>query len=566
VAASEDGTVAFVVAGKRGRSWLVVDDDGHVVALSRPPVDSARLGAVGQRGLAFDPTSREGWESLDGGASWSALGKLPVDPCPGASTCAVPIACVVQGCALGDVVSRVGFREAPRAPLLVPPSAEERSRRASPRVGATVSCSLDAGEWRRLPGVTSPPFADQAAMGKLAWIARRQDPATAQVSVVHARVGAQVVLEDVPLLPAAKRPEEVAFISAIQVEGVAAIRYGIPGVGGSRDATIRNVEVAWDDALSGRTGHATIADAGPYRPGDFGDGRARAKLASASLVSIAAGGVYVRVHASLGDNQPTYFVDGRTVEVVPPLAWPDETRRHGHSDVAHVGHAHVPIWIDGTTLVRARRGERGEWAFDAAAVGFTEPKELGLDEQIDVAYVGDRAGLHVVTADQQGREATSVIHPFRADGAVFDPPVRAPSQLDLPASPRACTSADRAATPRVVVPFQPGTRHAVLVTDPVEPMRILLTGDAVLHGTPESPCAAAFEAFLVSSELTGSAQGEQAILPMATLEHSFLFRMSEGRASTASAVEYRTMSCRVDPGVEAPIDVFKEKGTLVETR
>src|SRR5262249_10137125 len=121
-------------------------------------------------------------------------------------------------------------------------------------------------------------------------------------------------------------------------------------------------------------------------------------------------------------------------------------------------------------------------------------------------------------------------------------------------------------TPRVVVPFQPGTRRPVLVTDPVEPMRILLTGDAVLHGTPEAPCIAAYEAVLVSSELAGAAQGEQAVVPMATPEHSWLFRKVEALRDAPPSLEYRTMSCRVDRDAEVPAEVFRERGTLAEPR
>jgi hypothetical protein len=170
-----------------------------------------------------------------------------------------------------------------------------------------------------------------------------------------------------------------------------------------------------------------------------------------------------------------------------------------------------------------------------------------------------------VTADVAGREARAVLYPFRADGAVLDEPTRVPTQLDLGAGPRACAPADLS-TPRVVVPYQPGTRRAVLVTDPVEPMRTLLTGDAVLHGTPELPCVAAYEAVLVSSELSGAAQGEQAIVPMATPERSWLFRKTEGLRDAVPELAYRTMSCRVDREAEVPPEVFRERGTLAEPR
>ena len=116
------------------------------------------------------------------------------------------------------------------------------------------------------------------------------------------------------------------------------------------------------------------------------------------------------------------------------------------------------------------------------------------------------------------------------------------------------------------MPFQFGTRHAVIVTDPIEPLRTLLTADAVLHGSPEAPCLAAFEAFLVSAEQSGAVEPEQAIVLLGSQEHSFLFRVPAANRGEVASVEYRTMSCRPDPGAEAPIEVFKERGTLIEAR
>jgi hypothetical protein len=183
-----------------------------------------------------------------------------------------------------------------------------------------------------------------------------------------------------------------------------------------------------------------------------------------------------------------------------------------------------------------------------------------------VAYSGDRGGLFVLIADRSGASARGAFHAFRADGALFDEAVHVPSQLDLPVTPRACGVADRSSTPRVVVPFQPGTRHAVLVTDPAGPLRTLLTGDAVLHGTPENPCAAAYDAVLVSTELEKPERAEQAILSIASLEHSWLFRMAAPSRESLPVLEYRTMSCHWDPSTEVPIEVFREPGTLVDAR
>jgi len=563
-AAAEDGTIAFVVMSRGRRSWLVVDEDGRALAVSRPPAENARIGAAGQRGFAFDPSSRDSWESLDGGATWTSLGKLPVDPCAGGSGggCTVPIACTSYGCLVGDALSRIGWREPEHATLLPPPPpSADSTRHTERRVGAPLSCTLDPGEWRRLSGVSSAPTAVEAAIGKSAWIARRTDPRAAAVSVLHAKPGANGAVEETVLLAPKPRPEELAYYSSGQLEGVVALRYAPPSF---KNPELRNVEIGWDDTLFGHVGHAVIPDAGPFQHDDYDEGKVGAKIAHPALLSIAHGGVYARLHGNLGEAQPTFFVDGRTVEIISPAVFVSEDKRHFGTDMTHLGHAHAPIWVDDGTVIRGRRGDRG-WIFDGAALGFTSPEDFGLVEHSTIGYVGDRSALELVTTDVAGREWKGLLYPFRADGAVFDEPVRIPTELDLPPSPRGCAPADLA-TPRVVVPFQPGSRHPVIVTDPVEPMRVLLTANAVLHGTPESPCVAAYDATLVTSELSSAAQGEQAIISMSSLERAWLFRKDLPPGAMTPEVAYRTMSCRVDPDAEVPPEVFRERGTLAEPR
>jgi len=562
MAAAEDGTMSFVVSTRAGRAWLVADDDGRVVAASKPPIPTARLGAAGQRALAIDAASREAWESLDAGATWASLGKLRLDPCPGATACPMPVACVSSGCAVAAAVSRVGWGEPPRTPLLPVSPQGDATSRAVPRVGVTLSCALDPGEWRKLDNVTEPPSASAAAIGKVAWYAIRTDPSDASVSVVHVRTGAaaQVNVEEVRLLAPERHPEEVAYTFSNQIEGVVALRYPLPGLHGSRDPTLREVEVAWDNVLFGQGGHAVIRDGGAYRPGDYDNGKTRSKVARPALVSIASGGVYVRLHAALEDAQPAFFADGKSVELVPSVEWPEEARRYGHADIVHVGRAHVPLRIDfgtGTLLYARRAGE--SWAFDGVALGLSEPREFGVLQHVDIAYSGDRAGIEVLSSDPFGKEGRGLLWPLRGDASITDEPLAVPTQHDLPHSPRGCSPVERSASPRLVVPFQPGTRHPVLVTDPIEPMRVLLTGDAVLHGSPTSPCVAAYDADLVSSE-SGATNGEAAIVMLGSAEHSFLFRTKEATAT----LEYRTMTCRPDPAAEAPIEVFRERGTFVD--
>jgi hypothetical protein len=232
--------------------------------------------------------------------------------------------------------------------------------------------------------------------------------------------------------------------------------------------------------------------------------------------------------------------------------------------MARVGDAHVPLRIDTVAPVRARRGDRGVWAFDALTLGWNRPAEFGLAQRLEPTRLADRFGVVVTTFDMDAAWAASAFYALRAEGPLFEEPTPVATQLDLPAVPRACGAADRSSSPRVVAPFVPGTRHPVLVTDPFEPMRVLLTADAVLHGAPSAPCVAAYEAAIVPE--SAAAPGERALLPVDSLDRSWLFRATEGARDQPRSLEYRTMSCRFDPAVEIPPEVKGQNGTFVGGR
>jgi len=162
-----------------------------------------------------------------------------------------------------------------------------------------------------------------------------------------------------------------------------------------------------------------------------------------------------------------------------------------------------------------------------------------------------------------GARRQSNIFVFRATGPVTEEPIAVPLQHDTSDPPKACSPVQRADTPRVVVPFQPGTRHPVLINDPAEPLRVLLTDAAVLHGTPASPCVAAFDAETVSLDGASNTGRERALVLLDDLEHGWLFRTSADSQRDPGGLEYRTMSCRFDAGLEVPPEVYRARGVRV---
>jgi hypothetical protein len=560
VASGADGTVSFVVTLSGSQQWLVVDEDGRAISLVKPPVANPRIGAAGAFALVIDPVTRDAYESLDAGANFRPIGKLPVDPCPGAQLCDPRIACSALGCVFSNVISRVGWR-AEGATGFVPDPKERSTRKRENRFGTPLTCTLGSGEWQRIPFASTLPTARDAVIGKVAWVAVSADVRTASGSAFHMKSGPAPKLEIVPLLEPSKAPSKDAFAVMLRPGGAVAVRYAIPT--GASGPELKHVEVAWDDVGSGKIGRAVVENGGTARPSDFGDGKGNGNPANVALLELASGGAYLRLHAASGDLQPTFFVTGRTAESVPQVVWPEGARQMGRSTIAHLGDRHVPLRAETVAPVRGRLGDSG-WSFDAVTLGWNRPMEFGLAQRLETARFGDRFGVVVTTFDADATWATSSLYALRSDGPIFEDPVPVATQRDLPALPRGCSAADRAASPRVIAPFQPGTRHPVLVTDPFEPMRVLLTGDAVLHGTPSSPCVAAFEAVLAPE--SPASPGDRALLIGDALDRSWLFRSAEGGRDQPRSLEYRTMNCRFDPSVEIPPEVKGQNGTFVGVR
>jgi photosystem II stability/assembly factor-like uncharacterized protein len=551
LSAAEDGAVAITFAHYGRRTLVVTDDQGKLLSSAETPESRALLGATGLRALSIAPKSRQVWESLDGGVTWVPAALLPLDLCPGDENCEVPARCAPRGCVIGRELSRIGWAgQAADESTLLPPPLRPLRPLADRRVMTPIACALDAGAFTALPGVTEAPDARDAAIGPAAWFAFGEDSTRAAVTVFHASKGR---VESTRLLEPAARPEQHAYAVLAQVEGVAAVRYRLPDATPGK-TSLSDVEVAWQNFIENRSGRARLPDGGEYAAGDYVSVGGRVQRAQPDLLSIASGGIYLRLHKRA--EQPTLFLDGRRVESFSTPDWAAalDSRFPGRAEMLHVGGAHVPTLFVGRGAALARAVRRGsKWEFDSYATGLIDPASFGLLVLDNIAYVGARAGLYVEVQDGTGTLASAQVFPIRADGAVVDLPVPVPTQRSLGERPEACDAARRSHSPRVVAAFQPGTRHPVVVTDSVEGPRTLLTGLAVLHGSPDAPCAAAFEATGIAAE-TGQATHDSAIILLDDLEHSVLFRRVGERVPR---IEYRNMVCRFDPALEIPPEVYR---------
>ncbi len=207
LAPGDDGTVAVVF--RSGNNWTLVitDQDGNIVQLSEPPRDVSLFGAIGSRALAVDSGSGRAFESLDGGATWDPIGRLPLRLCRGSSRCKESVSCQPGGCVIGDELSRLGWRgEADDDQgVLAPPDRPARDL-FDRKVRTPFSCTLEEGTWKPLSGVSRAPTADQAAIGKAAWFSVVRNAKQASAQVLHGIGGQRPKVDSVELIGAVEEP------------------------------------------------------------------------------------------------------------------------------------------------------------------------------------------------------------------------------------------------------------------------------------------------------------------------------------------------------------------------
>ncbi len=559
ISPGEDGTLALVLEGTPP-TLVVVDEEGRVIAFSSAPPAATSLGAVGTRALAISSNQSTAWESLDGGATWTSIGKLPSGSPAKSQSSPDRVFCHSSGCVVGTELSRIGWRgQADDDQGVLSPVDSTAGDLYDRSVRTPLSCATDEKTWQPLPKVTSVPDAKHAAMGKAVWYAMAQDDLKASSVIYQATGGNRARVENVQLLSPVTKPQSYAYTTSYQVEGAAALRYPVDS-----STSLKNLEVVWDNLFEGKVYRVRVADAGPAGVNDFTRTGFGAQRAQPAMLSIAAGGLYLRPHGGARDGQSTLFLDGRGVSTLPPVNW-GQINTGSQSEMVHIGTAHVAVSFlpSGAGIVRGRR-EGSTWALDAYSTGIKEFWRFGLSQDHDLAYApGNHAAIRVSIYEVEGTRHSSWLFPFRASGAVVDAPIPTPMQRDTGEKPNRCGGVTRADTPRVVSPFQGGTRHPIIVSDPVEPLRLLLTSDAVMHGSPSEPCVAAFDAEVVALDPTiGTPEQERAILPLDDLEHSWIFRTTYDSSGEA-VIEYRLMSCRFDGGIEIPPETFSAPGTRV---
>lgn len=565
------GVVAIAV---HGQEWtlVTVDDGGYWMSRGRAPASTTALSLVGLHGLALDPTNQRLWESVDGGSTWQAV-PLPRALCASATpkeppaagsgaSCAVAVACSSVGCVVGNSLTRLGWGAQESgtevsASSSTAPVADEGNR-------TPIACFLGSEPWQLLEGVQAAPGASETAIGETHWFAAADDPETGAVWTYHAYPGRRA-FERHELLGAVAEPIRYALAIVPQIEGSVALRYRIP-LSSRNEREVTGVEVAWDNRVENLIGKARIDGSFPPQPGDYRTRAPRTLQAEPALLSIAGRGVFVRLHPSLDDRQTTFYVDKQGVRRLPPLTWPP-SRERKRTEMVRVDERSIALgiygegqWLAWAPLdgVSARPLSEADGSLGAWTVALPDASAAGLHQRVTIAYVGTRPGIAVVQTTPTGEWWKAYVIPLRGERSPFGEAREVPLQAHLADPPVPCDAETRRTSPRLVAPAHPARSHPVWISDLADPPRLLWTRRAVLHGSPETPCVAAFEASSGSrtrgqAAAADSSERTFAVLPAADLSYAWLFReVTESRWQRR--IYARPMSCRYDPALTPPAD------------
>lgn len=190
-------------------------------------------------------------------------------------------------------------------------------------------------------------------------------------------------------------------------------------------------------------------------------------------------------------------------------------------------------------MVRAAQ-HGSTWGFFAQSVGWADPDRFASEQELTLGYWRGRPALQLAWREPNAATGNAVLLPFQEQGALFAAPLVVPTQADLSAQPQPCAAATLTETPRVVAQPEWGTRHVVTVSDAVTSFS-LLTVAAVLHGTKQQPCVAAFEAASLTERRDELLSG---IIETDAPERSWLFRQTQN-----AGLEYRRMSCDFETAI-----------------
>jgi photosystem II stability/assembly factor-like uncharacterized protein len=557
----DDAGDVYVVASY-GRRWLhyATSDDGASFKAKILPFEANTIGLAGKRGFAFDAAGK-GFETLDGGTTWTKVAAPQL-----ASGEDAAVECDDYGCLLGSRATRVGWDLKSAADV----KPFEEKVEAKKIVSATpFKCTAD-GAWVTIESSARPTIYQADFSEKARWFAVERDATKGTSSAIVPNLDPKKGLEAKALQVLGPVGKDAAVYATDYNGAVMALKYAFkrdtPSKAGAWSQITPkqtvDVDVAYWHAASGKMVHATLKGAGPLEPSkDISERRDQPSEARVAFLRFGPGGMYVRPFASAGPDSVVYFVspEGK----VEKLSWPELPTKDARG--ANLWLSYETAHVGKRTLVFGQSSSHGQvlmaWSNDAGTNW--ETRTWGMWPEIEGAP--NDAAIRVLHG-----AASPTIAVFASGGAAIAPvgwatplspgepdPTTSfalPTQKTLGDAPHACDKAGLA-MPRVVAPYNRGTRHPVLVTADGNDL-LLATNQATLHVSPSGDaCLGMWEAVPPAWRA-----GDQynALVPLDDLGHAWLFRST----SKSGEQQVRTMTCSASKETPIPTTLQNVDGFM----
>lgn len=521
-----------------GEEALVVSsyEGGRLVTSGRVPPAASVVHGAGLHLAALSSARRLLFESADGGVTWAETA-LPRAVCPGdRSDCTPPLVCGDAGCLIGDELTRVGWGTlaATTSVAGAPPS----PAKALEAHFGEYSCQVDAERPLELPNLVEVPGAAEAALGDVDFSAVLFDAGIVALDFAWVARGERR-LSRVAGFAAVSQPERYAVAIVPQVEGAAALRFRVP-VRQTGDRMLSEIEVAWNNRISRVAAHQRFSPLIEAKQGDYHTSASGPGEALPQLLSVAGPGVYLALHRAGSGEQATYYFKSDGYELLPAPRLPQALGDPGDTEYVRLGGEHVPLAF---AQDRSRAFLGGWSAHPDGGVALLlgdVPASLGRAQGMRLSYRGDRIGSVSMMVDVDGRYWAARFAEFGgANGEVLGEVVRAPLKPDLGAEPRACSDAERETTPRIVAPEFPGPSPRLRVVRASGEVGRFKLSSAVLHGTPETACLAAW-----AGEPEASGPSASGVLLLPTDKGLFGWYFSaKGEARSPEGYDAWPLSC-----------------------
>lgn len=532
---ADDGSFSLVTKHGDQPRLYSFDPDGTLLSAAIAPKAVSRLCAFEDQALALSVTEGVLYESTERGTNFEPIVQHLPPTCLDAKPC--DLVCRRQGCLVGDMLTRIGYRHRTRPYLGLAASVLNRDAPAPITPNAVLAqCEMARSGWQHASGQGTLPNATSAGFHDLAfyWLIVPTRKANVHLAEVTRE---QPKLAFKPLFKDATSVGHAAVAVQRGPHGWAAAL--LRRVGANREP-IGELDFAWADLTEATrsAAHARFQES----IGRVTLERPRQGPMRFAPVRLSPQGA--ELYAQLEPDGPSgeHSVYRLSAERAPQLlhfgGW--QGIQIQSTDVARVAGKPTPTAIAGSNMVLVR-GAYADSTFGARTLA---PNPSGPGAAFNAsafARLGKSAGVLVRWANTGDTAEHQLFYPLAADDALVAPAKPIPAPFTAERHVARCDQRRRHDAERIVVDIAPAESVELSITGASSAPLRLISMRAVLYLDPAGACWDVVEARDDAAVITG-------LLFADAPTRAWVFRSTRDLDGTERS-EYATLSCHAPPNL-----------------